>query len=438
MVRMDSLRIIKSDQITEGNITTFIPRTIIHLESIRKKVQKIIDEVIINGDRALIKFTKKFDGVNLSVSELQVSENEISEAYNSIDKKLLEALRYAKKNLMKFHQAQKRDEWSVEIEKGVNAGQIYRPIETVGIYIPGGKAIYPSTVLMAATPARIAGVKEIILCSPPQINKKVAPEILVAANEFNIKKIYCCGGAQAIAAMTYGTKTIPKVQKIVGPGNIWVTAAKQLLSHEVAIDIPAGPSEILIIADETADFRYVIADFISQIEHDEDNVGIIVSDSRKLLENVKSNIEHYVNNSKRNDIIKKAIELGSLIIEAKDIEDCIRISNLIAPEHLEILTKNPEDVLKKIINAGATFLGPYSPIPLGDYCAGTNHILPTGGNAKKYSGLNVYDFLKTIDVLKCNKEGLKTLSNAAYTIAEFEGLFGHKKSIEERLKDNET
>ncbi|MFX1257931.1 MAG: histidinol dehydrogenase [Promethearchaeota archaeon] len=430
---MDSLRIVKSDLITEANISAFIPRSIIHLESIRKSVQKIIDEVIINGDKALIKFTKKFDNVKLSVSELQVSQNEILEAYDGIDKNLLEAFRYAKKNLMKFHQAQKRDDWTIEIENGVNAGQIYRPLESIGIYIPGGKAIYPSTLLMAATPARMAGVKDIILCSPPQKNKKIAPEILVAANEFNIKKIYCCGGAHAIAAMAYGTKTIPKVQKIIGPGNIWVTGAKQLLSHEVAIDIPAGPSEILIIADKTADFNYVIADFISQIEHDPDNVGIIVSDSRELIESVKNNIEDYIAKSKRKDIIKEAIELSSLIIETKNIEDSIRISNLIAPEHLEILTKTPKEVLKKINNAGAIFLGPFSPVPLGDYCAGTNHILPTGGKCAQYSGLNIYNFLKIIDVLDCNKEGLKTLSKAAITIAEFEGLFAHKKSVEARL-----
>jgi histidinol dehydrogenase len=434
MIFLKSLRVINSDEISEENISNFIPRTLLQLDEIKEDVLKILNEVKLTGDNALIKFSKKFDNIDLDKKEIKVSDNEISEAYDNIDEKLLNSLRSAKKNLIKFHKAQLREEWIIEIQKGVNAGQIYRPIDSVGIYIPGGRAIYPSTVLMAATPAYVAGVKDITLCSPPQQDKKIAPEIIVAAREFGIEKMFKVGGAQAIAAMAYGTDTVPKVQKIVGPGNKWVNAAKQLLSNNVAIDNPAGPSEILIIADESANFRYVIMDFISQIEHDPDNVGIIISTSLELIETIKKNIDTIIQKSDRKEIIEQAMK-NSLIIKANDLNDCIRISNIIAPEHLEILTKDPKQVIKEINNAGAIFLGPYSPVPLGDYSAGTNHILPTGGNASKYSGLNVFDFLKIIDVLECTKEGLQILSKSTMKIAEFEGFYAHKKAIEERIKD---
>ncbi len=432
---MDSIKVINSEEISEDAIFQFIPRTQTELDSIRESVNDIINNVKVNGDKALIDYAKKFDNVELEESDLRVVEEEINKAYDKIDGSLLEALRYAKKNLITYHQAQKKEEWSIEIEKGVAAGQVYRPLDSVGIYVPGGKAIYPSTVLMAATPAFVAGVNNIIICTPPQKNKKIAPEILVAAREFEISQIFKVGGAQAIAAMTFGTKTVPKVQKIVGPGNKWVNVAKQLLSTHVAIDTPAGPSEILIIADESANYEHVMVDFLSQIEHDPENIGIIVTTSKELVEKISNNIDSFVSKAERKDIIKSALKNNSVVIKAKNIEDCIRVSNIIAPEHLEILTNNPREVMKNIKSAGAIFLGQYSPVPLGDYSAGTNHILPTGGNAKKYSGLNVYDFLKIIDVLECDKDGLKTLSDSTMTIAQFEGLFGHKKSIEERLKD---
>ena len=431
---MVSLKIINSDEISEENISEFIPRTGTELDLIRESVNDIINNVKLNGDNALLKYTKKFDGIELKESEIQVSLKEINEAYDQIDRELLDALKYAKKNLIKFHKAQKRDDWTIEIEKGVKAGQVYRPIESVGIYIPGGRAVYPSTVLMTATPAYVAGVKNIIMCSPPQKDKKIAPEILVAAKEFNINKIYKVGGAQAIAAMAFGTETIPSVQKVIGPGSKWVNIAKQILSSVIAIDTPAGPSEILIIADETANFKYVIMDFISQIEHDPDNIGVLVSNSLELINKVVNNFKLYTVRSERKEIIESALK-NSIIVKAENLDDCIRVANIIAPEHLEILTKNPKDLLKKIINAGAIFLGPFTPVSLGDYSAGTNHVLPTGGNAKKYSGLNLYDFMKIIDVLECNEVGLKLLSESASIIAEFEGFIAHKKSIEERLKD---
>jgi len=430
-----SIKEINSNQISEETLTKYIPRTTTQIESIQDSVLSIIHEVKERGDNAIIKFTKKFDNVELSTSQIQVTESEISEAYEKSDADLIKAIHQAKKNLIKFQRAQVREDWLIEIEKGVTAGQIYRPLEVLGIYIPGGKAIYPSTVLMIAAPAHVAGVKDIILCSPPQQDNKIASSILVAANEFGIKKIFKVGGAQAIAAMAYGTKTIPKVQKVIGPGSIWVIAAKQLLSNIIAVDSPAGPSEILIICDEFANPNYVIVDLLSQIEHDPDNIGIIVSDSVDLINQIQEKIDEYVVNSRRRDIIEKVLTNNSLIIKAEDIEDCIRISNLIAPEHLEILTKEPKKLLKKVVNAGAVFLGPFSPVSLGDYCAGTNHVIPTGGSAKIYSGLNLYDFLKTTDVLKCEREGLIKLSSTAIKLSEFEGMFSHKRSIEERLKD---
>lgn len=432
---MTSIRELNSDQINEETLVKYIPRTAPQIESIQESVVSIIHEVKEKGDKAIIKFTKDFDNVETSTKHIQVTDKEISDAYDKSDADLIKAIRYAKENLIKFHKAQVREDWLIEIEKGVSAGQIYRPLGMLGIYIPGGRAIYPSTVLMVAAPAYVAGIEEIIMCSPPQQDNKIASALLIAANEFGINKIFKVGGAQAIAAMAYGTETIPKVQKVVGPGSIWVNAAKQLLSNIIAIDSPAGPSEILIICDESANPNYVIVDLLSQIEHDPDNIGIIVSDSVDLINQIKDNIEEYVVNSKRRDIIEKALLNNSLIIKAEDTEDCIRISNLIAPEHLEILTKEPNEIIKKIINAGAIFLGPFSPVSLGDYCAGTNHVLPTGGSAKIYSGLNLYDFLKTIDVLKCDREGLKKLSSTAIKLSEFEGMFSHKRSIEERLKD---
>lgn len=432
---MTSIREINSDQINEETLAEYIPRITSQFDAIQDSIISIIQSVKERGDNAIVHFTEKFDNVALNSKEIQVTEEEISEAYDRTDADLIKAIQHAKANLIKFHKAQMREEWSIEIEKGVFAGQIYRPLDKLGIYIPGGRAIYPSTVLMIAAPAYVAGIKDIIMCSPPQNDKKIAPAILVAANEFQIEKIYKVGGAQAIAAMAYGTETIPKVQKVIGPGSIWVTAAKQQLSNIIAIDSPAGPSEILIIGDESTNPNYVIVDFLSQIEHDPDNIGIIVTYSEHLITQIKDSIEKFVVNSERRDIIEKSLTNNSLIIKAKNIDDCIRISNLIAPEHLEILTKEPKKLVKKVINAGAIFLGPYSPVPLGDYCAGTNHVLPTGGSAKTFSGLNLYDFLKTIEVLKCEKEGLENLSSTAIKLAEFEGLINHKRSIEERLKD---
>ncbi|MHA1763241.1 MAG: histidinol dehydrogenase [Promethearchaeota archaeon] len=430
---MVNLRTLKSEEITEKTLSQYLPRSEQNYEEIKEDVLKIINQVRTFGDKAILEYTKKFDEVDLKPDQIKISMKEIQEASELVDKELLSALNYAKKNLLKFHQAQLRKDWFMEIAKGVRAGQIYRPLESVGIYIPGGKAIYPSTVLMTAIPALVAGVKNVILCSPPSFNGTIAPEILVAAKECNISNIYRIGGVQAIAAMALGTKTIPTVQKIIGPGNKWVNVAKQLLSNVVAIDTPAGPSEILIIADESTNIDYIVADFISQIEHGPDNIGILISLSEKLINDFKNEISTVMEQSERKEIIKTSIK-NSVIIEAKNVEEAIRVTNLVAPEHLELLISNYDDVLDKIMNVGAVFLGPYSPVPLGDYSAGTNHVLPTGGNAKKYSGLNTFQFLKIIDVLECNETGLEELSHSAMKLAEFEGLPSHKEAILKRLK----
>jgi histidinol dehydrogenase len=427
---------IKSGKITKNTIKDYIPRRETSLDTIRTQIWKIIKEVKLRGDEALLKFTEQFDNVILKREDLKVSNHEIQDAYSKISDDLLEALKFSKKNLITFHSAQLREEWSIETREGVKTGQIYRPLESVGIYVPGGRAIYPSTVLMAASPAYVAGVKKIILCSPPQKNGKVAPEILVAANEFNIENIYKLGGVQAIAAMAYGTETVPNVLKVVGPGNKWVNGAKQLLSNIIAIDNPAGPSDILIIADHSANYKHIIIDFISQIEHDPDNMGIIVSTSAELLEKIRSNLNDYIDRYPRKKIINEAMK-NSMLIHSESIEECIRVSNLIAPEHLEILTEDPRKLLEKINNAGAVFLGSYSPVPLGDYSAGTNHILPTGGYAKTYSGLNSLEFIKCIDVLECTEDGLKKLSKAAMTLAKFEKLDAHAAAIKNRLEEGE-
>lgn len=433
---MPLLRIVPSEEINESNLHSYIPRMSQNLDDIKGDVINIIHRVKKLKDIAIQEYTKKFDKVELAKNQIKVSEQEIIDAYDQVDPQLLDAIKYAKKNIEKFHEAQLRNEWEIEIIKGVKAGQIQRPIESVGLYIPGGKAIYPSSVLMTAIPAIVAGVENMIMCSPPSINGNIASEILVAARECNIKDIFKVGGAQAIAAMAYGTEIIPPVQKIVGPGNKWVNAAKQLLSNVVAIDTPAGPSEILIIADKDSKIEYVIVDFISQIEHDPDNIGIVVSISERVLNEINNKISSYLKKSKRREIIESACK-NSLLIKAKNVEAVIRITNLIAPEHLEIMVTNYNEIKEKILNAGAIFLGPYSPVPLGDYSAGTNHVLPTGGNAKKCSGLNVYDFLKFINVLECSEEGLEELSFSSSKLAEFEGLDFHSKAILERLKNKE-
>ena len=429
------MRVIEASNLTESNVDNYIIRSYQQIEDIRNDVEKIINEVKKNGDKAIINFTQKFDEVKLTKDEIIVTKAEINEAYETISQELIDSFRLAINNIKKFHEFQKKDSLVLELNKGVRVEQIFRPIEKIGIYIPGGLAVYPSSVMMTACPAKVVKVKEIFMCSPPNKEKKIDPAVLVAANECGVDKIYKIGGAQAIAAMAFGTETVKQVYKIFGPGNKWVNAAKNLVNNFVAIDNPAGPSEILIIADEFANYEYVIADLLSQVEHDPENLGIVVTHSENLVNKIQEYIEEFIHNYERSDIISKALEKKGLIIKTKNLDDSIRVSNLIAPEHIELLIKNPRNFVNKILNAGAIFLGENTPVPLGDYTAGINHILPTGGTAKMYSGLNIFDFLKIINVLECDFDGLKFLLKPTGNIAEFEGLYGHKKALELRFKD---
>jgi len=403
------------------------------LSKVMPSVEEIIESVKKLGDKAVLSYTKIYDGVELKKEELKVSNEEIVDAYKQIDKSTLEAIRKSIKNIESFQKKQLQELWFTKIDEGVLAGQFTRAIESVGIYIPGGKASYPSTVLMTAVPAKVAGVSKIILCTPPNPMKKIDPRVLVASKEVGVDSIYKVGGAQAIAAMAFGTETIPKVDKIIGPGNIYVTAAKILVSKEVAIDFPAGPSEILILADETANPDYIAIDLISQAEHDPEALAILITSSEELAKSVLEKINSICKDIKRKEIIQASLKNKGIIIISEEIEDSIELINRIAPEHLQIMIKNPLDIIEKITNVGAIFIGDYSPCALGDYSAGVNHVLPTSGYAKVYSGLSVRDFVKVIDVLYCTKEGYSNIANLAAILAKQEGLEGHAKAILLRL-----
>lgn len=435
------LRIIEGSKFLEDGVDKYLPRSAIQLESVKEDVKSYIEDVKSNGDSAIVKYTEKFDKIILKENKIKVTPEEIKAAYKFVNQELVTALKNAIANVTKFHKAQIRESWEIETSDGVKVGQIYRPLDSVGLYIPGGRAAYPSTVMMTAIPALVAGVENIILCSPPnklEINGEkytgIVPSVLVAANECGVKNIYKAGSAWAIAAMAYGTKSIPKVQKIVGPGNKYVNAAKLIVKDIVSIDNPAGPSEIGIIADETANPEYVAYDLISQVEHDPDNVGVLITSSQTLIDNTLQQLEKVINIAPRKDIILKSLKNYGLAIKTKDLPESIRVSNEIGPEHLEIITKNPKLVMVKIKNAGAIFLGENSPVPLGDYCAGSNHVLPTGGSSKRYSGLSTMEFLKLIDYVDCSKKGLENLERILTPIAQFEGLPGHSDAVKIRLQ----
>ena len=408
------------------------------IENVLSIVSDILKNVKESKDLSLIKYTEKFD--NVKTDTFKVSKEEIKESYKNLKKnnpKLIDSLQNAAKNIEKFHKAQIPNEWEMEITEGIVSGQIIRPINSVGCYIPGGRAAYPSSILMTVVPAKIAGVSKIICCSPPQPDDKIMDAILVAADIAGADEIYKVGGAQAIGAMAYGTQSIPKVEKIVGPGNIFVTAAKKLVYGEVDIEFPAGPSEVLIIADETANSEYLAYDILSQAEHDPNSSCFLVTDSEKLADDTKIEIETKTKEAKRKEIIEESLEKYGKIILTKSIEEAIKVSNHYAPEHLIIMTKDSETdqkILEKITNAGSIFLGRYSPVAAGDYGSGTNHVLPTGGGAKMYSGLSTESFLKKPTVQTITKKGLKSLKNIVVPIAEYEGFYAHADSVKVRLK----
>jgi len=432
------MKIVTSQKFRKEILDQLVNRGKTDLSTISLAVRKIITDVRESGDEALIHYTEKFDNVHLTKSKLKVAKNEIKEAYKKLERSQINALKKAAMNIARFHKAQIKDVWSLETVKGVTVGQVTRPLSSVGVYAPGGKASYPSSVLMCAIPAKVAGVKKIVVCSPPRENESINPALLVAADIAGVTEIYRVGGAQAIAAMAYGTETVPKVDKIVGPGNVFVTAAKLEVNKDVAIDIPAGPSEILIIADETANASFIASDLLAQAEHDPQAWSILLTTSRDLALAVKEEVYKQMEFLSRKETIKSSIQTGGLIVIVKNIEEAVNYTNLIAPEHLQIQTKIPRKVFSKIRNAGAVFLGNYSPVAFGDYSSGLNHVLPTGGYAKFYSGLSTRDFVKTINFLQCSRQGYLNLKRATVTLAKLEGFDGHARSVSIRGEKNEN
>lgn len=398
------------------------------------KVDKIVADIRERGDAALFEYTERFDGVKLTGDTVTVTEEEIKEAYDKIDPELLKVIRDAIVNIRDYHMLQKRASW-FETKDGIFLGQRILPIARVGVYVPGGRAVLSSSVLMNVIPAKVAGVPEIIMVTPPQKEGGLNPASVVAAVEAGVTKILKAGGAQAIAALAYGTKSIPKVDKIVGPGNIFVALAKKAVYGSVGIDSIAGPSEILVLADETADPKYVAADLLSQAEHDEMASAILVTTSAELAEKVSVEVDRMTEKLSRKEIIKKSLENYGCIFIAESMDDAVRTANAIASEHLEILTKDPFNTMTYIKNAGAIFLGPYSSEPLGDYFAGPDHILPTNGTAKFFSPLNVDDFVKKSSVISYSEEALKPVYKEIITFAEAEGLTAHANSIAVRFED---
>ena len=398
-------------------------------------VKEILDKVKEEKDAAVFAYTAKFDGAELTADTIEVTDAEIEEAYAQVDDTLLTVIRKAKDNIESYHAKQRQNSWFDSKPDGTILGQKITPLHRVGVYVPGGKAVYPSSVLMNVMPAKVAGVDEIIMVTPPGKNGKVSPNTLVAAKEAGVDKIYKVGGAQAIAALAYGTESIPKVDKIVGPGNIYVALAKKAVYGHVSIDSIAGPSEILVVADETANPRYVAADLLSQAEHDELASAILVTTSEKLAHEVSNQVDGFLKELSRVEIISKSLDNYGYILLADTMEDVIDVANEIASEHLEIQTKNPFEVMTKIRNAGAIFIGEYASEPLGDYFAGPNHILPTNGTAKFFSPLSVDDFIKKSSIISYSREALQKVHKDIESFAKAEQLTAHANSIHVRFEE---
>lgn len=401
------------------------------LEDVAKTVSTVLSDVRTRGNSALREYTAKFDKVELA--NFEVSEKEFQQALSGISPELLDHLKSAAANIRAFHEAQlPKATWFMELKPGIVLGQKATPLESVGAYAPGGRASYPSTVLMTVIPARVAGVEQVIVCTPPRPDGSVHPLTLAAAKVAGADKVFKLGGVQAIGAMAYGTETVPKVDKIVGPGNVFVTAAKMQIRDVAEIDFPAGPSEVLIIADESADAVMVASDILAQSEHDPNSVSILVTGSDTLAEAVKREVMVQAEQAARSSIIKASLENAAILI-ADSLEQCIGFSNKFAPEHLEIMVSDPDFVLDRIKNAGSIFIGNYSPVPVGDYASGTNHVLPTSGYARVYSGLNINHFIKYSSIQRISKSGLESLKETVIALAEEEGLQAHADAIRTRF-----
>lgn len=400
-------------------------------------VADILARVKEQGDEALFAYTKEFDKVDVTKETIRVTEEEIKEAYTKVDPALIEVIRKALVNIRSFHEKQRQNSWFTSETNGTMLGQKITPLNRVGVYVPGGKAVYPSSVLMNIVPAKVAGVSQIVMTTPPGKDGKVNPSTLVAANEAGADEIYKVGGAQAIGALAYGTESIPKVDKIVGPGNIFVALAKKAVYGYVSIDSIAGPSEILVLADETANPRYVAADLLSQAEHDELASAILITTSKELAEKVDEEVKGFVEVLSRKEIISKSLENFGYILIAENMDDAIDAANEIASEHMEIVTANPFEVMMKVKNAGAIFIGEYSSEPLGDYFAGPNHVLPTNGTAKFFSPLSVDDFVKKSSIVYYSRQALKDIHKDIIQFATSEQLTAHANSIAVRFEDED-
>ena len=429
------MRQIKLTEETKKDIlTTLLKRSPSQYPEYEKTVSEILNNVRNNGDKAVFEYTEKFDGYKYDENTIRVTEKEINEAYDNYDKELIAIMEKAFNNIKEYHEKQKQNSWISTKEDGTLLGVKVSAIEKAGVYVPGGKAAYPSSTLMCVIPALVAGVERIVMVTPANKEGKVADCTLVAAKICGVNEIYKVGGAQAIAALAYGTETIPKVDKIVGPGNIFVALAKKAVFGHVSIDSVAGPSEILVIADDTANPRYVAADLLSQAEHDQLASAILLTTSKEFADKVSAEVDNFLKELSRTEIIEKSLENYGYIILCDSIDDAIDAANEIASEHLEILTKNPYETMTKIKNAGAIFLGEYSSEPLGDYFAGPNHVLPTNGTAKFFSPLSVDAFIKKTSIISYSKDALKEIHTDIERFALSEGLSAHANSIKVRFE----
>lgn len=432
------MRTLKLTKETIQNILTdLLKRSPNNYTQYESSVNEIIANVRNNGDQAVFDYTQKFDGATVTADNIEVTEDEIAEAYELVDPKLLEVIRKAKENIRVYHEKQKQYSWFDSSIPSTMLGQKVTPIAKAGVYVPGGKAVYPSSVLMNIMPAKVAGVEEIIMTTPCNKAGKVNPSTLVAAKEAGADRVFKVGGAQAIAALAFGTESIPKVDKIVGPGNIYVALAKKAVFGHVSIDSIAGPSEILVLADETANPRFVAADLLSQAEHDELASAILITTSEKLAEEVSKEVDGFCEVLSRKAIIEKSLENYGYILIAPDLDTAIETANEIASEHMEIVTANPFEVMTKIKNAGAIFLGEYSSEPLGDYFAGPNHVLPTNGTAKFFSPLSVDDFIKKSSIISYSRDALHAVYKDIAQFADCEQLTAHANSIRVRFEDED-
>lgn len=430
------MRILKLTKETQNNILeNLLKRSPNSYGEFESRVNDIIQNVREKRDEAVFEYTLKFDGATIDQDNIRVTEEEIKEAYEQVDPNLLDVIRKALVNIRDYHAKQKQYSWFDSDESGIILGQKVTPLKTVGVYVPGGKAVYPSSVLMNVIPAKVAGVSNIIMTTPCGKDGKVYPSTLVAAKEAGVDAIYKVGGAQAIAALAFGTESIPKVDKIVGPGNIYVALAKKAVFGYVSIDSIAGPSEIMVLADETANPRFVAADLLSQAEHDEMASAILVTTSETLAEQVSVEVDKFVEVLSRKEIIRKSLDNYGYILVADTMQDAIDTVNEIASEHLELVTKNPFETMTKIRNAGAIFIGEYSSEPLGDYFAGPNHVLPTNGTAKFFSPLSVDDFIKKSSIISYSREALEPVYKDIVQFAECEKLTAHANSIRVRFED---